>query len=155
MVANNIRSIMKEHPIYTGYYITQTGRVYSNKRGAMIEKSLCINTVGYPSISLWYNGKQYYKTVHRLVAETYIENPDNLPQVNHIDKDRTNNNVENLEWCDNQQNSEHSLAKSYKIKTPTGEIVEVFNLRKYCRENNLYSGHLATRGRCKGYQVLM
>jgi len=54
---------------------------------------------GYMRLHFHMNGKHVFKLVHRLVAETFIPNPNNLPQINHKDNDRTNNNVSNLEWC--------------------------------------------------------
>ena len=66
------------------------------------------NHKGYPIVYLSKDGKQKTITVHRLVALTFIENPLNLPQVNHIDGDKTNNNVSNLEWCDNSYNQIHA-----------------------------------------------
>lgn len=71
---------------------------------------------GYMSVCLINGGgeKPTYKAVHRLVAEAFIPNPDGLAFVNHKDEDKTNNNVENLEWCTPQYNSEYSKAKRYK-----------------------------------------
>ena len=66
------------------------------------------NHKGCPIVYLSKDGKQKTITVHRLVALTFIENPLNLPQVNHIDGNKTNNNVSNLEWCDNSYNQIHA-----------------------------------------------
>ena len=147
---HNIKQ-MKEHPTHKGYFLTEDGRVFSNKRGPLKEMKLRLDRTGYCSIMLH---KKCYK-VHRLVAETYIPNPDNLPCVNHKDEDKTNNHVDNLEWCDHAYNCEYSFSKSYKIKTPTNEIVEVFNLSKFCREHNLNKGALYGRSfKSKGYSIV-
>lgn len=60
---------------------------------------------GYFQVNLWKNGKKKTFTVHRLVAEAFIPNPNNLPCINHKDECKTNNNVNNLEWCDNKYNN--------------------------------------------------
>ena len=97
--------------------------------------------------------------MHRLVAQTYIPNPDNLPQVNHIDEDKTNNNVSNLEWCNNQYNTEYSFAKSYIVENVrTGERQTMHNLNAFCRQLGLSPGNLLnTQTRIKqhkGYKII-
>jgi hypothetical protein len=145
---------MKEIAGHPGYFVTEDGRVFSSKSGEIKERKQYKTKKGYNLICINTAGKQYTYRVHRLVAELYIPNPDNLPQVNHKDENKTNNHASNLEWCDNQYNCEYSHSVSHKIKTPTGEIVEVYNIRKFCRENNLHSGALYCRGKNKGYSIV-
>lgn len=62
---------------------------------------------GYKFVALCKDGKKVMRSVHRLVAEAFIPNPEKLPEVNHRDEDKTNNNVENLEWCTSQYNNSY------------------------------------------------
>lgn len=90
-----------------------------NKKVIRKGKILCShpNWNNYLMVNLCTNNKGHSKAVHRLVAETFIPNPNNLPQVNHIDGNKNNNNVSNLEWCTAKENINHSwkmgLSKSY------------------------------------------
>ena len=149
---------MKEHPTHKGYFVTEDGRVFSYWRLHHHTWLIDYNRVpkemkqhddgrGYQLVQM----KNKSKRVHRLVAETYLTNQDDLPQVNHIDGNKSNNCVSNLEWCNNQYNSEYSKSKWYEIDTPEGDTIEIFNLNKFCREHNLSLGNLLSRGRTKGF----
>lgn len=90
----------------TDYFICETGKIYKN--GKEIGQSKMSR--GYLSCALWIGGtraKTFY--VHRVIAETFIENTYNKPLVNHIDGDKHNNCVSNLEWCTYEENSQHSV----------------------------------------------
>jgi len=141
---------MKEHPTHKGYFVTEDGRVFSAwkwksfGRGKGGESYLDYENLrqlkGYETSGYIHYGlaNKVRITGHRLVAETYIPNPNNLPQVNHINKNRSDNRIENLEWCTNQQNCEHAFSKKYKIKNvTTEEEFFIFNLQKWARDNNL------------------
>lgn len=86
------------------YFIDRNGKIFSTVRGSAKELKTRTNKRGYVDIKL--KGKTY--KVHRLVALAYIPNPKNLPQVNHLDGNKSNNKVTNLEWADNQQNQLHA-----------------------------------------------
>lgn len=63
---------------------------------------------GYPRVGLWKDGKPVSHVVHRLVAIHFLPNPENKPVINHIDANKENNRVDNLEWCTQQENIDHS-----------------------------------------------
>lgn len=65
--------------------------------------------------TLWKDGKVKYCLVHRLVAETYISNPENKPCVNHLDWNTSNNNKKNLEWCTHKENEQYSYSNLWKV----------------------------------------
>ena len=97
---------------------------------------------GYHLVLLYKDKQRTMYKVHRLVAEAFITNTDNLPVVNHKDKDVSNNDVSNLEWCSVQYNTEYSISNCYKLVSPSGDLVEVVNLKKFCRDNNLNASNL-------------
>ena len=91
---------------YAGYQVSNKGRVRSLKRDKVL--TLREHHKGYLHVHLRVDGEDIMPKVHRLVAMAFLENPDNLPQVNHINGDKKDNRVENLEWCTNGQNQKHS-----------------------------------------------
>lgn len=109
--------IWKAHPDIVGIEVSTLGRVrtldrvISSEKITRFQKGRVLkqsdNGSGYLKVNIPINGKQAPKKVHRLVAQTFIPNPDNLPQVNHLDCNRADNNVENLEWCDNSYNQKY------------------------------------------------
>ena len=88
------------------YFITREGNVV-NAKGNILAAAVNKKT-GYKAVSLWKDNKGLTCTIHRLVATTYIPNPDNLPQVNHIDGNKLNNQVDNLEWVTPSGNIQHA-----------------------------------------------
>lgn len=91
---------------YEGYYrISNTGKIYSIKSNIMLKQSN--SNKGYHSVKLQRNGIKKMYRVHRLVAMTFIPNPTGLLEVNHIDEDKSNNLVTNLEWMSHTDNVNH------------------------------------------------
>lgn len=94
------------------YLISNYGEVISF--GRYKEGYILSNTVikgGYETVRLWLEGRTDNWLVHRLVALAFIDNPKDLPEVNHIDEDKCNNTVDNLEWVTRSQNIQHSVEK--------------------------------------------
>ena len=94
---------MKDVVGYEGLYaVTSCGKVWSYRNKRFLK--LRFQTDGYLYVSLCKDGKIKNYLIHRLVAMAYIPNPENLPQINHKDENKTNNCLQNLEWCDNSYN---------------------------------------------------
>ena len=91
---------------FDGYLIDETGQVVNANKGNRLTPHL--NENGYLYVTLRKDNRSRTKAVHRLVAETFIPNPDNKPFVNHIDADRTNPHRINLEWCTQSENIKHA-----------------------------------------------
>ena len=101
-------------PDFPSYYVDRDGNVYSTKkqggyRCEPYKMTPVEDKYGYLKLNFYKNGKRYNQSVHRVIAKTFIENPNNLPQVNHIDGNKLNNNVDNLEWCSISDNLKHSF----------------------------------------------
>lgn len=142
--------IWKDIVGYEGYYkVSNKGNVRSvvrkdsigRKCGGRKRKHFC-REGGYPDVSLYKDGLRKQKLVHRLVAEAFIPNPNGLPEVNHLDENKKNNCVENLEWCTSKYNTNH------------GTLIE--RLSKKVRAVNIKTGEVITfnstqEAGCKGY----
>lgn len=130
------------------YFITKDGVVY-NSRGYRIKQQVSHN--GYLRVSL-HKHKKYL--VHRLVAQTFIPNPNNLPQVHHINENKKDNRIENLEWVTCLENLNYSkviekasVSKFTKIRcVDTNEIFD--NIKSACKKYKIHHSNLVAC--CKG-----
>lgn len=136
---------------YENYIIFDDGKVYSKNRNKFLKPIK--NRYGYLGIFLYKHGKQVHKFIHRLVAQAFLPNPNNLPQVNHKDENPTNNCVENLEWCDAKYNINYGTGIERRSKSRIGSklsqetINKIFESKKqfakkvfqYTLDNNLVS----------------
>ena len=100
---------MKKIEGYNDYYVTDEGDVYSYKYTVRRKLKPRANTRGYLYVNLCKKGKYKSKSLHRLVAEAFLNNENELPQVNHIDGNKLNNNITNLEWCSASSNIKHAF----------------------------------------------
>lgn len=133
--ADVVPVVRKQVVGYEGLYeVDQFGRVYSIDRiktvvdnGRIYEKHIAgkqmkqsIHTKGYKTVSLTKNGSTKTMFVHRIVAEAFLPNPSNLPLVNHKDEDKTNNFIDNLEWCTASYNRTYGKAIERQAKKIRG-----------------------------------
>ena len=128
------------------YAVTEDGRVWSYKSNKFLKQTL-LNR-GYLQVELYNNGVGKKFLIHRLVAEAYLPNPDNLPQVNHKDENKQNNSVEKLEWCtekenDNYGNRNKNIARANATAVRCVELDRIFeSISEAARELNLCKSNI-------------
>ena len=108
------------------YSVSNKGRVRNNITQKIMRPSKYVN--GYYGIGLMIDGKQKRYRVHRLVAEYFVPNPFNLPQVNHKDENKTNNSADNLEWCTASYNCSYG-SKMKRTKSKISKKVLQMDLK--------------------------
>lgn len=145
MVNNDL---WKRIPYAPDYLVSKTGEVFSEKSCSKRKLTVYKNKYGYFYVVISIDGKSKQKLVHRLVGEVFLPNPLNKPQINHIDGDKSNNTLENLEWVTAKENKEHAIRTGLvdidtlrdngmknarpisQIDVNTGEVVQIWNNSK-------------------------
>ena len=146
------------------YAVTSCGKVYSYKSKKFLKPVK--NSAGYSTVCLYKDGEKEFYKIHRLVAEAYLPNPNNLPYVNHKDENKENNALQNLEWCDGSYNINYgsrneragkAISKALSIPVFCVELNKTFNGASAAgRELNLNQSNITqcckgTRKTCGGY----
>ena len=149
--------IWKDTYIYgEQYQVSNNGIVRNKITGHILKPQL--DKKGYLRVRMSLQDKKATAKVHRLVAVAFIPNPENKPQVNHIDGDKRNNDVRNLEWVTNGENQIHAYKTGLnrvtgnsgrkkipvsKINWVTGEVEDTYSsMAEAARSNNLYSTNI-------------
>ena len=139
--------LFKEFKLNPNYLIYSDGRVFSISLKKFLEGK--IDNSGYQAYNLRIEGESKMFYAHRLVAETFLQNPNNLPYVHHKDENRLNNNLDNLEWISSKDNYQDYL-KNHNLKARKPKYFEK-NLEgeiwKIVPENTLYS--ISNKGRVR------
>ena len=127
---------MKDIQGYEGMYaVTSCGKVYSHKSKKFLKPVK--NNAGYSVVCLHKDGEQKNYYIHRLVAEAYLPNPEELSQVNHKDENKENNALPNLEWCDGSYNINYGSRNERAGKA----ISKALSIPVFCEElNKTFSG---------------
>lgn len=121
----------KEYPPNTDYLVSTTGRVqgwYKNKSRRR-ELKPDMGNAGYYSCHILIDGRRVNKPVHRIVAETFLPNPEGLPDVDHIDGNKTNNNVDNLRWMTHSENCKRVKGRKIPEGRPVVSIDKGKNIK--------------------------
>lgn len=104
---------------YPNYFVNEQGNVFSNKSGGIKKLKTDNHSREYVKVTIYNNGKQKTMYVHRLVAQTFIPNPDSKPEINHINGIKSDNRVENLEWSTPKENTKHAYATGLRVASPS------------------------------------
>lgn len=134
-----IFKVIKEFP---NYQISNLGNVKNSKGELMVVGKRKSNS-GYIQIRFYYNGKYHYRYIHRLIADTFIPNPNNYRTVNHIDGNKTNNVVTNLEWASDEMQQRHAFIIGLKSKGVTLTKEQLFSIYDMYFKQHIYPRQIA------------
>jgi hypothetical protein len=109
---------LRDVPGCFGYAVTRDGRVWSKNRRRFMR--CWPNAKGYILVELALTDRPKQMRVHRMVALAWIPNPDALPEINHLDGVKANNNADNLEWCTTEHNHQHARRLGLYKSRPSG-----------------------------------
>lgn len=124
-----MQEIWKDVKGYEGLYqVSNLGNVYSTKTAKILKSQ--ISGKGYKTVCLHKNNVPHTNQLHRLIAQAFIPNPNNYPQINHIDGNKTNNNINNLEWCDQSYNIKEAYRLGLMPRYRSGSFVKKHNRNK-------------------------
>lgn len=116
-----MNEIYKDIQGYEGkYQISNLGNVYSLITNKILKPGLTLD--GYYQVNLYKNGVKKHLYIHRLVAQSFLDNPNNYPIINHKDENPMNNIYSNLEWCDKKYNNNYGKCKDKHAKTVSKPI---------------------------------
>lgn len=161
----SMEEIWKDIQGYEGLYqVSNLGRIkrirfinnVTNKPQDKFLSMKKIDNLGYQTVALCKDGQIKYKRTHRIVAETFIPNPQNLPCVNHKDGNKLNNLIDNLEWCTYSQNTRHAMSSGL-INIEKHKIAVQNNMKiahSYCKEHHLYAGENNYNAKLKKEDIL-
>ena len=146
-----MKEIWKDIKEYEGLYqVSNLGRVKNLYTNSILKGCKHIN--GYLGVTLSKNGSKSTKKIHRLVAQAFISNTENKSQVNHIDENKTNNMISNLEWVTAKENSNHGTRNERISKTQgiqiiainlkTGESQEFYGVSECARQLGLHQSNI-------------
>lgn len=132
----------------TTYIVTSAGQIISTnyiRTGKAVELKHAISHDGYHFISLYVNNKKYKVAVHRIIALCFLPNPQNLPQVNHINENKADNRVDNLEWITAKDNINHGTCIKRRAGTHSKAIMQLSKCGKIIAQYpSIVSAELAT-----------
>ena len=150
---------------YEDYQVSNFGRVKSLKNSKEQILRPRVNGKGYLDVILCKDRKRKHMTVHRLVANAFLQNPDNLPVINHIDENKQNNFVSNLEWCTYSYNNSYNnrakkigeqltngpLSKQVGQFSLNGELIKIWTSLNEAKRNGFNKGNICSccQGRLK------
>ena len=155
MALRHAPEVYVDIPGYEGYQVSNYGRVRNKKTGKILKPY--ITNKGYYTVGFWTDGKKKRLSIHRLVAKAFLPNPNNLPEVNHINGCKTDNSVCNLEWASGRNNVLHAYrTKLRKTKLSEIQVAEIKNLikqgltqREIASKYNVSHSTISEINRCK------